>query len=123
MSQWIKVTTVSALQETGKQLVKVQDEEILLIWWDSKPWAVFNLCTHDRFPLDRIGQLENGKLRCGVHFALFDVTNGQVLEGPEDSDPDTIPCLPRFHTRIDGADIFLEWPAATQVPGEQDCSL
>ncbi|MEO6912826.1 MAG: Rieske 2Fe-2S domain-containing protein, partial [Candidatus Baltobacteraceae bacterium] len=58
------------------------------------------VCTHDGGELDQ-GDLEDCRIRCPRHGALFDVRTGEALTLP------AILPVPTYPVRIEGEDIYV----------------
>ncbi len=81
--------------------VVVNRIEVLLCNVDGTFYAIEDACTHDGGPLDQ-GELEDCRIRCPRHGALFDVTTGKALTLPA-----IIP-LETYPVRVEGDDIFVD---------------
>jgi 3-phenylpropionate/trans-cinnamate dioxygenase ferredoxin subunit len=81
--------------------VDVDGIEVLLCNVDGALYAVEDVCTHDGGPLDQ-GELQDAKIMCPRHGALFDVTTGAALTLPA-----VIP-LPTYTVHLEGDDVFVE---------------
>lgn len=66
--------------------------------------CVENVCTHDGAPLDQ-GELEDCRITCPRHGAVFDVTTGTALRLP------AILPLPVYPAVVRDRDVFVELPA------------
>ncbi len=84
---------------TTKRVV-VKGTEVLLCNVAGEIYAIEDVCTHDGGELDQ-GELEDCRIRCPRHGALFDVRTGQALTLP------AIMPVPTYEVRIDGDDIFV----------------
>lgn len=78
MLKYLKVANVVEVPPNGMKLIKVDGLEILLINFGGRLYAYDNKCPHKGFPLF-FGSLNGKILRCGFHYAEFDVTNGKSL--------------------------------------------
>jgi len=63
------------------KVVKIADQEILLIHLDSGFFALRNHCIHGSCRLSN-GVLKGETLRCLCHGSVFNVKTGEVLDGP-----------------------------------------
>lgn len=78
MTKYVKVANVKDIPSNGMKLVKLDDVEILLIQVKNRFYAFDNRCPHLGYPLF-YGSLNGKILRCGFHYAEFDVTNGKPI--------------------------------------------
>lgn len=90
-----EVTRVTAVPEGEARGFTVGGEEIVLCNVDGEIYALQGICTHEELPLDG-GEVEDGKLTCEWHGAVFDVRTGAVC-----SPPASVP-LRGYDTRVDG---------------------
>ena len=81
--------------------VEVDGEAVLLCNVGGELYAVEDVCTHDGGPLDQ-GELQDCRIMCPRHGALFDVTTGTALTLPA-----VVP-LATYRVRIEGDDVFVE---------------
>lgn len=89
-------------QGTG-MLVQVEGKEIALFNLNGSYYAVDNACTHVGGSLSE-GPLEGNAVVCPWHGAMFDLTNGQVLNGPA---MEPVNC---YKVQLEGEDIKIEVP-------------
>jgi nitrite reductase/ring-hydroxylating ferredoxin subunit len=77
--QYQKVANKSDLQ--GGSMIKVQPngKQIVLSMAEGKAYAIDNVCTHRRGPLNE-GELNGYNLKCPWHYAVFDVRDGRVSD-------------------------------------------
>jgi 3-phenylpropionate/trans-cinnamate dioxygenase ferredoxin subunit len=80
-SRLVDVYSVHDLEPGTMTMAKVDEVDILLVNLDGTIHAMQGLCSHEYNPLDE-GELEGSKLTCALHFSVFDVRDGSVLEGP-----------------------------------------
>ena len=81
--------------------VEVDGTVVLLCNVNGELYAVEDVCTHDGGPLDQ-GEMQDGKVMCPRHGALFDVTTGSALTLPA-----VVP-LPTYHVRVEGDDVIVD---------------
>jgi nitrite reductase/ring-hydroxylating ferredoxin subunit len=86
-------------------MVKVGNEEVLLVNVDGDIHACDDICTHSYASLSE-GDLSGTDIECPLHGALFNVTTGEVITPPA-----TL-ALRVFQVRIEGQDILVGPPAA-----------
>jgi len=81
-SSFTKVADTSEIPTGKMKMVKIKDEEILIVNVDNKFYAIANRCTHKGGDLSK-GSLEGKIITCPVHGSRFDVTTGKNVLGPK----------------------------------------
>ena len=81
--------------------IEVDGVEVLLANCDGAIYAVEDVCTHDGGPLDQ-GEMQDCKIMCPRHGALFDIRTGAALTLPA-----VVP-LPTYAVRLEGDDIYVD---------------
>jgi nitrite reductase/ring-hydroxylating ferredoxin subunit len=81
-SSFTKVADTTEILAGNMKMVKVKDEEILIVNVDNKYYAVSNPCPHKKGDLSK-GTLEGKILTCPIHGSKFDVTTGKNTLGPK----------------------------------------
>ncbi len=105
---FVRVAETSELEVGKTKKVTVGDMLILLVNVEGKFYAVDGLCTHYGGDLSE-GTLEGRILKCPIHGAKFDVTNGKVFSPPtEPLDRPEIEDLASYRVRIENQGIFIE---------------
>jgi len=74
-----KVANKADLEEGGMLQVEINGKQIVLSIVDGIVYAIDEICTHERGPLDE-GELNGYDLKCPWHYAVFDVRNGKVSD-------------------------------------------
>ncbi len=97
----IFAATTTELQDGQMKEVQAGETKILLAKVDGKYYAVGAVCPHYKAPLVK-GALCGTRLYCPWHHSAFDITNGNVCEPP------AIDGLPRYKTRIENDQIFVQ---------------
>ena len=64
-------------------------------------------CTHEEADLS-LGILSGTVITCPLHQAKFDLNNGLVLQGPNRTDPSTIPELKTYKVKIENDEILID---------------
>lgn len=103
MPKHLKVAKVTDILSNGMKLVKVDDLEILLIRVEDEIYAFDNRCPHMGFSLF-LGSLNGKILRCGFHYAEFDVTTGKSLNRVTEKP------LKKIAVKVVSSEIFVEVP-------------
>jgi 3-phenylpropionate/trans-cinnamate dioxygenase ferredoxin subunit len=81
MPQLVAVGRDSDLDEGDVKVVEAGGQRIALCKFDGSVYAIDDVCTHDRGPLDQ-GELIGGEIECPRHGARFDVTTGRATRLP-----------------------------------------
>lgn len=68
---------------------------------DGQLYAIEDVCPH-AYALLSQGFVQDGKVECPLHAAVFDIKTGQCLDGPADRDLQTFP------VEIIGDDVFVQ---------------
>jgi apoptosis-inducing factor 3 len=114
---WQKAAALSELSEGGVIGVHVGSTPIALYQLDGVVYATHGICTHAMAILAD-GFVEDGKIECPLHQALFDIKSGKALCGPATED------LRAYAVKVEGDDVLVdldaaaagEAPAATAAP-------
>lgn len=77
---WIKVLPVESLPEGERQVVKVGQRNILLLYHENQLIAIDNKCPHLKLPLKKGQITEDGAIVCPWHKSAFDLCSGDVKE-------------------------------------------
>jgi len=72
---------------------------------DGSVHAVGDICTHE-FAILSEGFVEDGKVECPLHQALFDIRSGKCFGPLAERD------LPAYPVRTDGDDVYIGVPGA-----------
>jgi len=102
MPTWYTVAKVNEIASGRLKQVIVGGAEIALANMEGRFYAVSNECTHAACALSEEGQLEGEELTCNCHGSMFNVTTGEVLQGP------AVDNLRSFKTRLEGDNILVE---------------
>jgi len=105
MPEYLRVAKVTDFPPNGMKLVKVDNLEILLIHVEDENYAFDNKCPHMGFSLF-LGSLNGKILRCGFHYAEFDVTTGKPLNKVTEKP------LKKIAAKIIDSEIYIEVPSS-----------
>ena len=97
----VKIGHVVDFPEGKLKSIMIEGEKILIVKVRGKLYATSSICTHEEGQLEE-GELEDYNIKCPLHFAVFDVRDGHVVEAPAERD------LKTFKVIIKGRDVFLE---------------
>lgn len=75
---WTKVLAQSDLAAGTRQVVKVNEQSILLLNEDNQLYAVSNRCPHLKLPLKKGKITQDGAIVCPWHRSAFDLCTGEV---------------------------------------------
>nr|VXZ92279.1 Naphthalene 1,2-dioxygenase system ferredoxin subunit [Klebsiella pneumoniae] len=78
---WIGVCDAEQVQEDFPYSGNIDGKEIGIYLIDGEYYALEDVCPHAYALLSR-GFVEDGKVECPLHEAVFDVKTGQCLHGP-----------------------------------------
>ncbi len=98
---FVPAAKVGALAPGQVMAVEVVGKRLALCNVDGAYYAIADECPHRGASLSE-GDLEGTRLACPLHGALFDVTTGDVLEGPAGEG------VAHYNVRISGSDIEIE---------------
>ena len=99
-SEFTTVGKVSEIPEGEFGSYQVGGEEVAVAHVDGSFHAFGDVCTHAHCSLSD-GDLEETTVTCPCHGSQFDVTTGEVLNGPATEPVDS------YEVRIDGDDIRI----------------
>src|SRR5215471_4540469 len=102
---WQKAAALSELSEGGVIGVHVGATPLALYQLDGVVYATHGICTHAMAILAD-GFVEDDKIECPLHQALFDIKSGKALSGPATED------LRTFAVKIDGDDVLVDLDVA-----------
>ncbi|HXW50739.1 MAG TPA: non-heme iron oxygenase ferredoxin subunit [Candidatus Acidoferrales bacterium] len=80
-TQIVEVATVDEIPDEKVKVVVVEGRQIALCNYGGTIYAIDDVCTHDRGPLDQ-GELIGKEIECPRHGARFDVTTGVATRLP-----------------------------------------
>ncbi len=100
MAEYLKVSTLSEVDQGCSKIVNVGDQEVALFNVDGKIYACGNTCLHRGGPLGE-GRLEGNIVTCPWHAWKYDVTTGTFMADPSQK-------VPTYKTKVEGQDIYVE---------------
>jgi 3-phenylpropionate/trans-cinnamate dioxygenase ferredoxin component len=101
---WVKVARESDVEPGTAEVVEAGGKRIALCNTGEGVYAIDDLCSHDRGPLDQ-GKLIGNRIECPRHGAQFDVTTGRAVVLP------AVRPIKTYATRLEDGDIEVEVPA------------
>ena len=81
MPQLVTVAQDHEIAEGSVKVVEAGGRRIALCKYNGSVYAIDDVCTHDRGPLDQ-GELIGEEIECPRHGARFDVTTGRATRLP-----------------------------------------
>ena len=76
--KWVKVLPQAELPQGTRQVVKVEQQAILLLNHEGQIYAVDSVCPHMRGPMQKGEVTEDGAIVCPWHKSAFDLQSGDV---------------------------------------------
>lgn len=101
---WVKAAAVGELEENSAKRVQVGEQAVALVNSGGKYYALDDCCTHEEASLSE-GFVEEGRIECPRHGALFDLASGEPLSLPATSPVGV------WTVRVEGHDILVGMPA------------
>ena len=101
MPEFVPVATTDDIGEGDLAAVDVGGRQIALCCVDGVLYAFDDTCTHRGCSLSQ-GELDGSEVVCPCHAGVFDVTTGEVVEGPPPAPVET------FRVRAHGGDVEIE---------------
>ncbi len=99
MAKWVKISSISEFK--GRVMVyRGAEKPIAIFRLDDGYYAIEDRCSHEEAALSE-GEIENGKVECPLHGALFDIKTGKNLALPA-----VLP-VKSYRVKIENGDIFL----------------
>ena len=100
---WHTTLSLEELTPGQKKKVNVAKTELMIVNVGGNVYATQLSCTHAQSDLTE-GTLEGCVIECGLHGAMFDVTDGRVLSLP------AILPLKVYPTKIENGVVMIELP-------------
>ncbi len=85
MGDMVAVAREDEVPEGGKALFEVGDEKVLVVNVEGAYYGISSKCRHLGGPLAR-GTLDGTTIICPWHGSKYDVTTGELIEGPFNED-------------------------------------
>ena len=100
MPEFVRVASVTDLDDGEIMMVEVGDEEVLLSKIDGEFYAIGDECTHQGVSLSG-GYVEGGEVECPGHGSLFALKTGETT-GPPAAAP-----VKAYPVRVEGDDVLV----------------
>jgi nitrite reductase/ring-hydroxylating ferredoxin subunit len=98
---FIAVARVSELAAGEMKFAAVDGQRIVLANVEGHFFALRDVCGHRNAPLSR-GRLLGHLIECPLHFALFDLRTGKLVDGPISTD------VPAYEVRVEGDTVYIK---------------
>lgn len=103
--EFIPVANVDELGNGERILLEIDGMPIAVFNIAGKYFAIADICSHDDGPVAE-GDLNEYRVECPRHGALFDIRTGKALTLPAVVD------IPAYPVRVDGDEILIGLPIA-----------
>jgi nitrite reductase/ring-hydroxylating ferredoxin subunit len=100
---FLPVAKAADLAPGEMKCVAVERERVVLANVDGCFHALRDVCGHRNAPLSR-GRLAGHAVECPLHFAVFDMRTGKLLNGPVSAD------VPVYEVRVEDGTVYLRAP-------------
>ncbi|HEY1363558.1 MAG TPA: Rieske 2Fe-2S domain-containing protein [Xanthobacteraceae bacterium] len=104
---WHKIASIDAIPDGGILGVELAGTPVALYRMAGEVLATQGTCTH-AFALLADGIVEDGKVECPLHQALFDVRTGEALAGPAIED------LRTYAVKVEAGEVFVNLERAAE---------
>ena len=98
---FVAVARVSELAAGEMKFAAVDGQRIVLANVEGRFYALRDVCGHRNAPLSR-GRLVGHLIECPLHFALFDLRTGKLVDGPISTD------VPAYEVRVEGETVYVK---------------
>jgi 3-phenylpropionate/trans-cinnamate dioxygenase ferredoxin subunit len=100
MTEYVKATTVDAVEDGAAIRVVVGDVPVAIVRSEGEIYAIHDVCSHANVPLSE-GEIEDQTIECWLHGSRFDLVTGRPTGLPA-----TQP-VPVYPVKIDGDDVLV----------------
>lgn len=98
---FVPVAEVADIPEGAMKCVAVDRRRVVIARVEGRFHAFSDICGHRNAPLSR-GRLSGHIVECPLHFALFDIRDGRLVDGPVSAD------LPVYEVRVEVGTVFVK---------------
>jgi len=98
---FVAIARVSELAAGEMKFAAVDGQRIVLANVEGRFYALRDVCGHRNAPLSR-GRLLGHLIECPLHFALFDLRTGKLVDGPISAD------VPAYEVRVEGETVYIK---------------
>ena len=97
----VAVARVSEVSAGEMKFAAVDGQRIVLANVEGRFYALRDVCGHRNAPLSR-GRLVGHLIECPLHFALFDMRTGKLVDGPISTD------VPAYEVRVESDTVYIK---------------
>ncbi len=97
---FVRVCSASEIPDSSMRRFLVKGEEILLVKFEDRYYAISERCTHRGGPLSE-GTLEEGLVTCPWHFGQFEIKTGQVMSPPPSE------ALKKYEVKVESGNVVV----------------
>ena len=101
MSKFVKVATISEIDDQSAKLLEIEGKRIALFNLEGQFYALDDTCPHASGPLSE-GSIEDEDVECPWHGSRFNIKTGEVTAPP------ALEKVARYNVRVAGDDIEVE---------------
>jgi 3-phenylpropionate/trans-cinnamate dioxygenase ferredoxin subunit len=91
VAEWVTVGKADDIAEGDATAFDVNGAQIAVSRVDGRLHAFSDICTHRQCNLSLGGEIDGTTIECECHGSVFDMTTGEVLEGPAEEPIATFP--------------------------------
>jgi nitrite reductase/ring-hydroxylating ferredoxin subunit len=102
---FVAVAQTGDLAPGEMKFVAIERERIVIANVGGSFYALRDVCGHRNAPLSR-GKLDGYLIECPLHFAVFDIRTGRLMEGPVSANVSV------YEVRVEGGTVYLKPPQA-----------
>ena len=102
MAEWVTVGKADDITGDEATAFDVNGQQIAVARVDGQPRAFSDICTHRQCNLSLGGEIDGSTIECECHGSVFDMTTGEVLNGPA-TEP-----IATFPVSDEGGDLKIE---------------
>ena len=104
---YVRICKASEIEEGELYRFDVSEKPLLVTRLGEKHFVTDSICTHEEADLS-LGILNNEVLTCPLHRARFKIESGEVVSGPDDSEPESIPRLRTYQTKVENDELLAD---------------
>ncbi|MEN3048434.1 MAG: Rieske (2Fe-2S) protein [Candidatus Caldarchaeales archaeon] len=104
---WRRLCDLSTLRRKGVIRADTDEGEYLVALIGDRVYVAEAWCTHQKADLT-LGILEGTRVKCPLHQAVFELSDGSVVEGPSGEPPSSIRPLRTFPVRVEGDQVYAD---------------
>ena len=102
MDGYTRVGRAAEFKEGRIRVFLVGGGRVAVVNWRDKFYAFDDYCTHQGVSLRSGWVTEDKEVVCMVHYAVYELATGRVVDGPNAIDD-----LPVYDVRVEGEDVLV----------------